>query len=278
MLVKLTICLVTLLITTSRKPGSAASCRGEAVWDGNRCDCTDNQINLNGRCVCDYGYWLDGKNCVKCDSKNLWNGKPCAGQQQACPDGCKWAGNACSFDWTINNCGDGQYFNGKFCADAVFPVFCEAGYVWNQYACLVAVRSNKKCPDGNFWDGKQCAVFTNPPICADGSWDSYTGNCVVKLPTVPACDIGKFWNGKVCSSSNSFPVCPLGCFWNSKNCVAVRDTKGDVSCITGSYWTGEACLPRSNSVICRAAFHWDEEEKNCVSWGCRSGFLYDRLK
>lgn len=278
MLSKLAILLLLVLVATSRKPGSPASCRGDSVWDGNRCTCGPNQINLNGKCVCDYTYWPNGKTCEKCDASNQWNGKPCAGTQSSCPDGCKWNGNTCAFDWTINNCGDGQYFNGKYCMEIATPVLCLGGYSWNQAACVPRLRTAKRCADTAFWDGKQCSAFTNPPVCGDGGWDSYTGSCIATVVTVPSCDSGKFWNGQLCTNSIYYPVCPRGCYWNSKSCIAIRDTHGDISCLADTYWNGDACVPKTNSAICKPASHWDDESDSCVSWGCKTGQLYDGLK
>lgn len=276
MVPKLVLCLVMFLVATSRKPGSAASCPADSTWNGDRCACDVNKINVNGKCVCDYGYWLNGKNCVKCDSNNNWNGSPCAGTQSSCPAGSKWSGSCCQFDWSTNNCGDGRYYNGKFCADNVYPVFCKAGYVWNQAACVPKLRNLKKCPDGNYWDGKQCTKFINPPVCGAGVWDSYTGDCVVQSPSVPDCGTGKFWNGDICSNLNYYPVCPRGSYWNSKQCVAIRNS-GDISCLSGCYWNGEACIAQSNSVTCGPGANWDNEDKNCVRWGCNANMVFNPL-
>jgi|JI6StandDraft_1071083.scaffolds.fasta_scaffold15814_3 hypothetical protein len=150
-------------------------------------------INLNGKCVCDYGYSAGTNGCQKCTLDST--GKNCQGATSNCQPESTWNGYICIFNWKANNCGPSGYWNGVACSKLTYPIVCDAGYRWNGQVCALFIVST--CPDGYFWNGKQCTGFKGVPTCISAfAWDSGTGSCINANPQ--KCQPGNFWSGSAC--------------------------------------------------------------------------------
>jgi hypothetical protein len=127
-------------------------CLGGSAWDGAKCSCSLNMVNVNGKCFCDYGFWQVGVGCMRCDSNNNYYGQSCQGNSTSCPSGQSWNGNVCALNWRVDNCGQGLYWNGLFCQRITSAAFtCQPGFSWNGQACIII--SVPKCVPGNYFDG-----------------------------------------------------------------------------------------------------------------------------
>lgn len=115
---------------------AADRCRGPANWDGRRCICPNGMINLNGKCVCDYGYWPSGSECAKCDNNNQFNGQSCNGCATNIPDGYLWNGFTIIQNWAMNYCGADSYWNGFYCQPINNAISCQPGFFWKDGCCI----------------------------------------------------------------------------------------------------------------------------------------------
>lgn len=142
-------------VAWGRPSGASLYCIRGSNWNGNKCACEQGLVNLNGKCVCDYGYQLVGSGCQKCATDG--NSQICQGSASSCPSGFAWNGYLCTFNWKISNCGPAGYWNGVACSKWTSPIICDAGFSWTGQACSVATAFT--CTAGLYWNGKQCTVF-----------------------------------------------------------------------------------------------------------------------
>lgn len=199
---------------------AADRCRGPANWDGRRCMCPTGMVNVNGKCICDYGYWSEGPGCVKCDNNNKYNGLSCNGGATNVPDGYIWNGFTIVQNWAVNNCGPDSYWNGFFCQPLTNVISCQPGFFWKDSCCIRLGRTS--CSNTQYWDGRRCMPIVIPPICFNQNffWDSSLNACVYRSLRQIQCPSNKYYfNGSMCVGVTSNPVCAPGFFFNGQTCI-----------------------------------------------------------
>jgi hypothetical protein len=97
-------CLVLIVLLNVSVATMQHNCPNVFNWNGKRCECPVNMVNLNGKCICDYGYWAQNNQCKKCDKNNKYIGKSCLGDKNNCQDGYVWSGTYCKSDWSLSYC------------------------------------------------------------------------------------------------------------------------------------------------------------------------------
>lgn len=129
----------------------------------NKLNCPKNTIEVDGVCVCDFGFYPIGGVCSTCPANSDWDGSACQ-----CSTGFTLKGSSCVAVQSCPNdaivvngqcvCGKGFYFDKGSCAKCPSSSYgnngqCFCFFIWQYFSngqCL-------NCPSGTKFNGKVCA-------------------------------------------------------------------------------------------------------------------------